>query len=291
MDESKRSEREEPSSLFASTGTLEAWAEAYVRTVSLSEKVAPPPPPSSFGYSELDPPLPRDLAPGRPAELRLTREKPKSIKLSQIQSVEKRAELIHKFWHHELQAAELMCWAALRFPDAPLPFRLGLFRIARDEIRHMSLYEEHLSRLGFRVGDFKVRDWFWERVPMASSPAEFVALIGMGLEGANLEHTERFATWFRTVGDERGAEIQDQVGREEVAHVRFAVRWFKEFTGSVDYEIWRRHLPKPMTPLLMKGKRLRLDLRRKAEFPEEFLQKLEAYTALPGSRSDAELED
>ncbi len=171
-----------------------------------------------------------------------------------------------------------MCWAVLRFPDTPAEFRRGLLRIARDEIRHMALYEEHLRTLGHELGSFDVRDWFWERVPSCTTPLEFVAFLGMGLEGANLEHTERFATWFRAVGDERGAEIQDQVGREEVAHVRFATRWFRTWTGDVDFATWCERLPSPITPLLLKGKKLRWELRRKAEMPEAFLGELEAWT-------------
>lgn len=145
----------------------------------------------------------------------------------------------------------------------------------------MKLYQEHLGRLGFALGDFPVRDWFWERAPTCESPLAFVAFIGMGLEGANLEHTERFAAWFRAVGDERGALIQEQVGREEVAHVRFATRWFREWTGGVDFDEWCSSLPPPLTPLLLKGKTLRWELRRKAEMPEDFLERLAAWTPEP----------
>lgn len=209
------------------------------------------------------------------------------MKLGALQNPRSRAELIHKFWHHELQAAELMCWAILRFVDTPLSFRQGLVRICRDEVRHMGLYSSHLETLGFQVGDFPVRDWFWERIPTCQTPLQFVALLGMGLEGANLEHTERFATWFRTLGDERGAAIQDQVGLEEVAHVRFATRWFREWTGDVDFATWCKHLPPPLSPLLLRGKTLRWPLRRKAEMPEEFLRQLEAWTPEEEARDDS----
>jgi len=253
--------------------TVEDWARAYLSSPSLAYKCAPPPWPESWSEGDAS----SDLRPVRPPELVVTRDKPKSVKLGGVKNPRTRAELIHKFWHHELQAAELMCWAVLRYPETPRDFRRGLLRIARDEIRHMALYAEHLQLLGYELGAFPVRDWFWERVPTCRNALEFVAFLGMGLEGANLEHTERFAGWFRAVGDERGADIQDQVGREEVAHVRFATRWFREWTGDVDFDAWCAQLPPPITPLLLKGKNLRWDLRRKAEMPDPFLEQLEAW--------------
>src|SRR5262249_51942196 len=143
-----------------------------------------------------------------------------------MKSPPRRAELIHTFLHHELQAAELFCWAILAFPQAPESFRRGLPKIARDEGSHMNLYREHLAELGYSFGDFPVRDWFWERVPTARSPIEFVATLGMGFEGGNLDHTKRFAQCFRSIGDETGARIEETIFEEEMAHVRFAVRWF-----------------------------------------------------------------
>jgi uncharacterized ferritin-like protein (DUF455 family) len=192
-------------------------------------------------------------------------------------SPKNRARLIHKFWHHELQAAELMCWALLKFCDAELEFRRGLLRIARDELRHMSLYQDHIERLGFGLGDFAVRDWFWERVPTCETKLQFVALMGMGLEAANLEHTTRFAQWFERVGDYQGAELQRRVGREEIAHVRFGVLWFRTWSGNDDFATWSNALPKPLTPLLMRGKTLDRSARRAARMSDAFLDDLASW--------------
>jgi uncharacterized ferritin-like protein (DUF455 family) len=170
-----------------------------------------------------------------------------------------------------------MAWAILAYPDTPLAFREGLLRIALDEVRHMRMYAEQIERLGHRVGDFAVRDWFWTRVPTCAAPASFVAVMGLGLESANLEHTASFAARFREAGDEEGARVQEVVGLEEIAHVRFGVRWFTHFTGGVDFEAWRRALPEPLTPLLMRGKPLRRDARRRAGQPERFVDELEAW--------------
>jgi uncharacterized ferritin-like protein (DUF455 family) len=259
------------------TASLEEWAIGYVLSESLDEKRTPPP----LGLELEGLPCPIDVRPKRPPEFRITNDKPRSVKQGALENPKRRAEVVHKFWHHELQAAELMCWAMLRFPDAPAELRRGLMRICRDEIRHMGLYEEHLGRLGFALGDFAVRDWFWERATTCPDIVSFLAFIGMGLEGANLEHTERFAGWFRGVSDHRGAEIQDQVGREEVAHVRFATRWFKHFTGDVNFDDWMDALPPPISPLLLRGKKLRWDLREKAEMPRPFLERLESWEPEP----------
>lgn len=259
--------------------TVEEWALSYILSTKLEEKDSPPPVPQVWETS----PVSLDVrAPGRPPELLVTLDKPKPVKLGALRSAEARARLLHKFWHHELQAAELMCWALLRFASAEPEFRRGLVRICKDEIRHMKLYAQHIEALGYRVGHFPVRDWFWERIPTCQTPIQFVALLGMGLEGANLEHTPRFASWFRSVGDEVGAVVQEQVGREEVAHVRFATRWFRQWTGTTDFDTWRSHLPPPLTPLLLRGKTINREGRLRAGMDDQFIERLQSW------RPDAE---
>jgi uncharacterized ferritin-like protein (DUF455 family) len=195
-----------------------------------------------------------------------------------------RARLLHTFWFHELQAAELMCWALLKFPETELAFRKGLLGIWRDEVRHMSLYQAHIEALSFELGAFPVRDWFWERVPTCTNATMFVALMGMGLEAANLEHTPRFAHWFRAVGDERGALLQERVGQEEIPHVRFATRWFERWTDGADFDQWVALLPKPLSPLLMRGKTVNRESRLKAGMSAEFIERLAQFRPDPRGR-------
>ncbi len=256
-------------------GTIERWAWDYVHSSTLAGKLTPPAPPEDW---ERPSSARRVASPGRPPELRVVA---KAKKTRGLAGEEGRARALHTFWHHELQAAELMAWAILAFPETPLEFRAGLLRIARDEIRHMCIYGGQIERLGFHVGDFEVRDWFWERVPTARTPAAFVAVMGLGLESANLEHAASFAARFREVGDEEGARAQEIVAREEIAHVRFGVTWFEAFASKLEFETWRRALPEPLTPLLMRGSPLQRDARRKAGQPERFLDELEAWSPEP----------
>jgi uncharacterized ferritin-like protein (DUF455 family) len=251
--------------------TVERWAWDYVQSTSLEQKLAPPPPPARW---ETQPPVRRMTKPGRPPELSLLAKAPKRRGLSTPRG---RASALHTFLHHELQAAELMAWALLAFPESPREFRAGLVRIALDEVRHMGLYAQQIERLGYRVGSFAVRDWFWERIPSCATPASFVAAMGLGLESANLEHTASFAARFREAGDEEGARAQEIVGREEIAHVRFGARWFAEFAGELDFDRWRDALPEPLSPMLMRGRPLDREARARAGFPGSFLDRLDAW--------------
>lgn len=251
-------------------------------TTDLRYKLTPPAPPKAFRASAT---VQRLLAPGRPAELRQAKRTERTPKPQALDEPHYRARTLHAFLHHELQAAELMCWAILAFPEAEPEFRRGLLAICLDEIRHMTLYAEHIRRLGCQVGDFGVRDWFWKRVPSCASPVEFVAVMGMGLEAANLEHAPNFAARFRQAGDELGAQIQERIAAEEVAHVGFATRWFARWTGGCDFEVWSRHLPAPLSPWVMHGQPIADAARRRAGMSEAFLAALAAYVPEPKGRT------
>ncbi len=262
-------------------GTVERWAWDYVQGDDLAAKLAPPEPPCVW---EDAPPPRRIAAPGRPRELAVMARAKKTRGLA---SPHGRARALHTFLHHELQAAELMAWAVLAFPSAPRDFRAGLVRIAVDEARHMRMYAAQIARLGFAVGEFAVRDWFWERVPACEGPAAFVAVMGLGFESANLEHTASYAARFREAGDVEGARVQEQVGLEEIAHVRFGARWFAALsglTGELDFASWRRALPPPLSPMLMRGRPLAREARTRGGQPAAFLDELTAWQPeSPGS--------
>lgn len=261
--------------------TVESWAHHYIITTLLEEKTRPVEPPDAWAAGS----QPCDVRPpARPAELTLVERAPRMPRPSSFREPRARAKVLHAFWYHELQAAELMCWALLAFADADPRFRRGLVGIWRDEVRHMRMYQAEIERLGFELGAFPVRDWFWERVPDCQTPLAFVALMGMGFEAANLEHSSRFADAFRDAGDFKAARVQEQVGLEEVRHVRFATRWFERWTGSLDFDEWALELPKPLTPLLMRGKRVDRELRRRAGMSERFIDELENYQAEPFGR-------
>ncbi len=255
-------------------GSLERFAYDYVMSTQLTEKLELSPLPETVlaGLSPLR--IPR---PGRPAELRVSTDKTKTPGAGALRDPKRRAALLHTFFHHELQAAELMCWAILAFPDTPAAFKRGLLGICQDEIRHMRMYAAHIEALGCALGDFPVRDWFWARAPAAATPAAFLALMGLGFEAGNLDHTRRFAERFRAAGDEMGARLQETVAREEIPHVAFAAHWFRRFEGDLSFERWCAALPSPLSPMVMRGDPIDRAARTQAGFPEPFLDALERW--------------
>ncbi|NUP08078.1 MAG: DUF455 family protein [Polyangiaceae bacterium] len=256
--------------------TIEAWAAAYVLAPDIAYKLAPPKPPATFETV----PAPRpEIRPGRGASFNVSDHAHKSSGRSALRSPIARARLIHTFLHHELQAAELMAWAILAFPSAPERLKRGLLGVLFDEVRHMNLYAELLRERGYEPGGFEVRDWFWERVPQAPSIESFLATMGLGFEGANLDHAPSFAERFRAAGDERAAEVEERIGQEEVPHVRFALTWFLELSPLVRdgvplFDAFASSLPAPLSPMLMRGKAICRPMRARAGLTDDFVERL-----------------
>lgn len=260
-------------------GTVERWAWDYLKSDELRTKLAPAAPPKEW---EDAPPSRRLDAPGRPPELTVTPRSRKTPR-GELRDPRLRASLLHTFLHHELQAAELMVWALLAFAGAPRAFRAGLLGVARDEIRHMGMYGDHLAKLGVEFGSLPVTDWFWERVPQTETPAAYVATMGMGFEAGNLDHAALFAERFRAAGDGEGALLQERVREEEVPHVRFAVHWFAVFTGGNGFQAWRAHLPRPLTPRVMRGEPVSEEARLRAGLSPAFIEELRRYDGREGA--------
>ncbi|MCC6782192.1 MAG: DUF455 family protein [Planctomycetes bacterium] len=261
-----------------SATTIEDWARHLVTTTQLADKLAPPPPPADFDER---PRIERIAAPGRPTELVVVARSPRSLRRGELRDPHKRARQLHAMAHHELQAAELFAWAILAFADAPRDFRAGLLRLCLDELRHLRAYARRLVDLGSRFGAHPVRDWFWQRVPDCRTPLQFAALVGLGLEGGNLDHAARCAEEFLAVGDDESAAVQRMVERDEIEHVRFAAQWFATWTGGLSFDRWRRELVAPLTPTMMRGRTINRTARAAAGLDAEFLDALAAWEGPP----------
>ena len=179
-----------------------------------------------------------------------------------------------------------MAWALLRFPYTERAFRKGLLRICHDEVRHMQLYAQVLTDRGVAVGQYPVRDWFWKRIPTCETPLQFVSLMGLGVEAANLEHSQRFAQAFEAAGDDAATAVQRRVEEEEVSHVAFGRYWFERWNGALTFDRWCHQLPAPLSPLLMRALPLNVTARTRAGMTTAFLNDL-ADWAPEGTRANS----
>lgn len=260
--------------------SAEDWCVALLRADTVERKLEPGPRPERI-EPESAPPSDMLVAvvPGRPSNM-VVRERAERIPKGQaLCSFDARARLLHLFLHHEVQAAELFAWAFLLFRDAPMAFRTGLLRLVDDELRHARLYRARTQAHGKDYGSYSVRDWFWAKARQCTEPRMFVALMGIGFEGANIEHAARFSRELEAAGDSESARVVERVGREEVAHVRFAARWFTHFDqgdpdGSPDYDRWAAALPPPLTPSVMHGRPIQREQRQRAGLSTAFLDAL-----------------
>ncbi len=219
------------------------------------------------------------VRPTRPAPLKIVdRAERIATHPEALRSPRLRAVLLHTFAHHELQALELMCWAILAWPDAPAAFRRGLAQIACDESRHLDAYLTRCESLGFSWGFVGIRDWFWQRLSTCPSPAHFVATMGIGFEGANLDHTARFSALLKQAGDDESAALVHLVGEEELTHVRFARTWFERFAGDFEPATWRKYLVSPLSPWILRGPTIDVESRNRAGLDDQFIKELAAFT-------------
>jgi uncharacterized ferritin-like protein (DUF455 family) len=102
--------------------------------------------------------------------------------------------------------------------------------------------------------------------------------MGMGFEGGNLDHTQRFAERLRLAGDVRGAEIEEQVGEEEIPHVRFALTWFRRWVHEDTFAAWTAYLVAPLTPTVMRGAPINRAARLRSGMTERFIDDLGSWS-------------
>lgn len=250
------------------------FAQSIVESPDLGVKLQPAP--ERLTDENPGPPL-RLEHPGRPAALEIRpAEEAKVPKIGGMAQAAHRARIVHALANHELQAAELFAWALLAFPDAPRDFRHGLLRILDDEQRHTRMYVARVEALGHRFGDFPVSGYFWNKIDLVRTPAQFVCAMSLTFENANLDHTVDYAAAAREAGDEKTALVIDAIHRDEIEHVRFGWTWLDRFKNDDEsmWDAWNRNLAWPLAPGRAKGRSFYPEGRQAAGLDSEFIERL-----------------
>ncbi len=202
---------------------------------------------------------------------------PKLSELRKSQSA--RGRLLHYFANHELLAIETMSLTLLKFPDAPVEFRQGLFRTLQDEQRHLRSYIERMNAYGVGLGSVPLNLYFWQSLKSVRTPLEFVAGMSLTFEQANLDFAHEFSTFFeKELGDDSTAQLLREVHDDEVQHVAHGWKWFQAWKNPAagsDYEAYQESLRFPLTPRRARGTRLfSADSRSQAGMNPDFIREM-----------------
>ncbi|MAA78389.1 MAG: hypothetical protein CL916_03950 [Deltaproteobacteria bacterium] len=220
--------------------------------------------------------------PGRPTILSFGQGRIRFPTSQELRKPSKRAEALLFFANHELLAIELMSLFILRFPQTPWKLRRGLMNIIAEEQEHLHLYIERAKELGKEIGTVPVNRFFWDALHTMSSPEEFLSAMSLTFEQANLDHCIYYAQLFRQAGDEKSANIMDQIYADEIRHVRHGKHWSQQYGAKDMWEFHQENLKLPLTPARAKGKVFDESGRIKIGFSEEYIQSLRLYNSSRG---------
>lgn len=194
---------------------------------------------------------------------------------------EKKAMALSSFANHELLAIEIMAASLLIFDHASEEmkrFKQGIVKTIQDEQKHFSLYTKRLNEYGHEFGDFPINDFFWKKIGDIKTPQNYLAIMALTFESANLDFAHYYEKIFQEVGDTKTANILKVVYDDEISHVAFGVSYFERWRNDKSmWEYYNEHLPFPMTPARGKGQLFVEEARRKAKMDEDFIRKLADY--------------
>ena len=220
-------------------------------------------------------------SPGRAGRLVFSEQQAKFPKAGQLNETDKKAMALHSFANHELLAMEMMAAAILIYPhktEEDIRFKKGIVTALKDEQKHLMLYIRRLNELGYEFGDFPLNDFFWRQMEKLTTPSQYLSVMALTFESANLDFAQFYRDVFKRLGDEKTSQIMDIVLEDEISHVAFGAHWMKNWRKDETlWDYYRNSLPWPVTPARSKGIEFDSELHFKAVGDRDFVEKLSDY--------------
>lgn len=138
-----------------------------------------------------------------------------------------RQESIHRHMSNEITSLDIAAQCVVDFPDAPWDLRMELARQCWDEARHVAALERRLEEMGAKKGDFPISAYEWSVTMAIDNLPGRLATQNRTFEAGAMDVVGGTIRAWRELGDDRTAEVLDQILADEVQHVRFANRWIK----------------------------------------------------------------
>lgn len=255
---------------------IREFAERVLLGQSLADKLVAP---RELTDLAPGPAIAAPAVPGRPLELPLrsgANERERFPTRRDLEREAGRGIALHFFANHELLALEAMALALLRFPDAPPAFRRELTVTMSEEQQHFSLYVDRMTACGVELGTVPVNAFFWQATRDAPTLLDFIVRMSLCFEQANLDYARHYMKAFAEVGDDATATVLERVYREEIAHVRRGLAWFRRELepGADEFDAFARHLTLPLSPARARGRDFCAESRRRAGFDEAFIARM-----------------
>lgn len=150
------------------------------------------------------------------------------VSIDDIQSSAGQRERLHRHMNNEIGSIEIAAQSLADFPDAPWELRMELARQTYDETRHVTLLHQRLVELGGSKGEFPVGNFEWSVTTMQDNLAARLAIQNRTFEAGEMDLLGRLCKLWRSIGDDKTANILEGILADEIGHVRFANRWIKK---------------------------------------------------------------
>jgi uncharacterized ferritin-like protein (DUF455 family) len=143
-------------------------------------------------------------------------------------SEDARREKLHRHMNNEMGALEIAAQCLADFPEAPWELRMQLARQAFDESRHVRALHQRLRQLGGYKGEFPIGNFEWAVTNVCDTLAARLAIQNRTFEAGQMDLLGALRQIWRSVGDERTAEVLEHILADEINHVRFANQWIRK---------------------------------------------------------------
>ena len=226
-----------------------------------------------------------DLYPARDESISFSDEQVKFPRKGALRQDEKKGLALHFFANHELLAIEMMAAAILFLKPSKniehkeiQKLRRGLLTTILDEQKHFKLYQNRMQEFGCRFGDYPLNDFFWRQMQKVKSLDEYLSVMAITFEGANLDFAHYYREVFKEIGDSKTSSIMNVVYEDEITHVALGAHWLNKWRE--DESIWNYYLnslPELLTPSRAKGIIYDEEARTRAGLDSDFIKTLKVY--------------
>jgi len=153
-------------------------------------------------------------------------------KFENAMSEDARRERLHRHMNNETGALEIAAQCLADFPESPWELRMQLARQAFDESRHVHALHQRLRQLGGYKGEFPIGNFEWAVTNMCDTLAARLAIQNRTFEAGQMDLLGTLRQIWRSVGDERTAEVLEHILADEINHVRFANQWIRKLVQA-----------------------------------------------------------